>query len=140
MKSATIGDTWHLMGGWYELNCIPNVHCVSLEALVEQSSSESCNVWKEIPSLNCTSSCPINVCGSLLAVGGEDMKSKKPVSTILRYVPETNTWVHAGQLPHAVYYCTCVLSLDVIYVREDTWYNRTKYDVYCIQYPLNEST
>ncbi len=106
MKSATIGDTWHLMGGWYELNCIPNVHCVSLEALVEQSSSESCNVWKEIPSLNCTSSCPINVCGSLLAVGGEDMKSKKPVSTILRYVPETNTWVHAGQLPHAVYYCT----------------------------------
>ncbi len=118
MKSTTIGDTWYLMGGCFGNLCLssPAVYSVSLEALVSHSSSDSSNIWNKLPSLNCTLSCPLNIGGSLLAVGGEDMKSKKPVSTIRRYVPETNTWVHAGQLPHAVYHCTCIMTSDKVHV------------------------
>ncbi len=117
MKSATIGDTWYLMGGRCEdVGDSPDVYSVSLEALVSHSSSDSSNIWNKLPSLNCTDSCPLNIGGSLLAVGGEDMKSKKPVSTIQRYVPETNTWVQAGQLPHAVRNCTCIMTSDKVHV------------------------
>ncbi len=118
MKSTTIADTWYLMGGECEslLESSPDVYSVSLEALVSHSSSDSSNIWNKLPSLNCTESCPLNIGGSLLAVSGSDMKSKKPVSTIQRYVPETNTWVQAGQVPHAVYNCTCIMTSDKIHV------------------------
>ncbi len=117
MKSTTIGDTWYLMGGWCEgVRWSPDVYSVSLEALVSHSSSDSSNIWNKLPSLNCIWSCPLNIGGSLLAVGGWDMKSKKLVSTIQRYVPETNTWVKAGQLPHAVGYCTCIMTSDKVHV------------------------
>ncbi len=117
MKSTTIGNTWYLMGG----ECVgvrwsPAVYSVSLEALVSHSSSDSSNIWNKLPSLNCTRSCPLNIGGSLLAVGGDDMKSGKLVSTIQRYVPETNTWVQAGQLPHAVRNCTCIMTSDKVHV------------------------
>ncbi len=117
MKTTTIGDTWYLMGGVCEdVGWSPDVYSVSLEALVSHSSSDSSNIWNKLPSLNCTFFCPLNMGGSLLAVGGVDMKSKKPVSTIQRYVPETNTWVQAGQLPHAVYTCTCIMTSDKVHV------------------------
>ncbi len=118
MKSTTIGDAWYLMGGECEKlsHNSPDVYSVSLEALVSHSSSDSSNIWNKLPSLNCTFSCPLNIGGSLLAVGGWDMKSKKPVSTIQRYVPETNTWVQAGQLPHAVCNCTCIMTSDNVHV------------------------
>ncbi len=118
IKSTTIGDAWYLMGGAYEglLQISPDVYSVSLEALVSHSSSDSSNIWNKLPSLNCTWSCPLNIGGSLLAVGGRDMKSRKPVSTIQRYVPETNTWVQTGQLPHAVHDCTCIMTSDKVHV------------------------
>ncbi len=118
MTSTTIGDTWYLMGGLCEklMQSSPDVYSVSLEALVSHSSSDSSNIWNKLPSLNCTQSYPVNIGGSLLAVGGVDMKSKKPASTILRYVPETNTWVQAGQLPHAVGDCTCIMTSDKVHV------------------------
>ncbi len=118
MKSTTIGDAWYLMGGACEKlwQVSPDVYSVSLEALVSHSSSDSSNIWNKLPSLNCTQSCPLNIGGSLLAVGGEDMKSKKSVSTIQRYVPETNTWVQAGQLPHAVHVCTCIMISGKVHV------------------------
>ncbi len=116
MKSTTIVDTWYLMGGWCkDVGWSPDVYSVSLEALVSHSSSDSSNIWNKLPSLNCALSCALNIGGSLLAVGGAD-KSKKSVSTIQRYVPETNTWVQAGQLPHAVCYCTCILTSDKVHV------------------------
>ncbi len=118
MKSTTIGDTWYLMGGWCEdvWYCL-HVYSVSLEALTSHSSSDSLNnIWNKLPSLYCTRFCPLKIEESLLAVGGWDMKSKKPVSTIQRYVPETNTWVQAGQLPHVVYDCTCIMASDKVYV------------------------
>ncbi len=117
MKSTTIADTWYLMGGVCEKRLCdsPDVYSVSLEALVSHSSSDSSNIWNKLPSLNCTRSCPLNIGGSLLAVGGSDMKRWK-VSTIQRYVSKTNTWVQAGQLPHAVCYFTCIVKSDNIHV------------------------
>ncbi len=118
MKSTTIGDTWYLIGGECEKlwQSSPDVYSVSLEALVSHSSSDSSNIWNKQPSLNCTDSCPLNIGGSLLAVGGVDMKSKKLVSTIQCYVPETNTWVQAGQLSIAVRKCTCIMTSEKVHV------------------------
>ncbi len=118
MKCTTIVDTWYLMGGVCEIlmQSSPDVYSVSLEALVSHSSSDSSNIWNKLPSLNCTYSCPLNIGGSLLAVGGWDMESEKSVSTIQRYVPETTTWVQAGKLPHAVRNCTCIMTSDKVYV------------------------
>ncbi len=118
MKSTVIGDTWYHMGGRCEkpLHDSPDIYSISLEALVSHSSSDSSNIWNKLPSLNCTLSCPLNFGGSLLAVGGFDKKSKKPVSTIQRYVPETNTWVQARQLPHAVHNCTCIMTSDKVHI------------------------
>ncbi len=117
MKSTTIGDTWYLMGGECDdVGDSPDVYSVSLEALVSHSSSDSSNIWNKLLSFNCTDSFRLNIGGFLLAVSGEDMKSKKSVSTIQRYVPETNTWVQARQLPHAVYACTCIMTSDKVHV------------------------
>ncbi len=118
MKSTTIGDTWYLMGGACEKlsHNSPDVYSVSLEALVSHSSSDSSSIWNKLPSLNSTHSCPLNIGGSLLAVGGWNEKSEKPVSTIQCYVPETNTWVQAGQLLHAVLSCTCIMTSDKVHV------------------------
>ncbi len=117
MKSTTIAYTWYLMGGSGNLwQSSPDVYSVSLEALVSHSSLDSSNIWNKLPSLNCTFSCPLNIGGSLLAVGGWDMKSGKSVSTIQRYVPETNTWVQAGQLPHTVHNCTSIIASDKVHV------------------------
>ncbi len=118
MKSTTIGDAWYLMGGECGKlrQCSPDVYSVSLEALVSHSSSDSSNIWNKLPSLNCALSCPLNIGGSLLAVGGWDKKSEKRVSTIQRCVPETNSWVQAGQLPHVVSTCTCIMTSDKVHV------------------------
>ncbi len=117
MKSTTIGDTWYHMGGECEdVGDSPDVYRVSLEALVSHSSSDSSNIWNKLPSLNCTLSCPLNIGGSLLAVGGWDKMRKEPMSTIQHYVPETNTWVQSGQLAHAVHTCTCIMTSDKVHV------------------------
>ncbi len=120
MKSTTIADSWYLMGGLYrnslQFQSSPDVYSVSLEALVSHSSSDSSNIWNKLPSLNCTRSCPLNIGGSLLAVGGWVEKSEKSVSTIQRYVPETDTWVQAGQLRHAVRACICIMASDKVHV------------------------
>ncbi len=121
MKSTTIGLTWYLIGGESEklLQCSPDVYSVSLEALVSHSSSDSSNIWNKLPSLN-YASCPLNIGGSLLAVGGEDMKSKKSVFTIQCYVPETNTWVQAWTTT------TCSTSLYLYHdIRRGPCYGRT---------------
>ncbi len=114
MKSATIGDTWYLMGGGEGIYCKPNVYSISLEAMATQP--EFCHKWKKLPSLSCTDSCPVNINGCLSAVGGYDTDNNQPVSTILCFQPETDTWVQTGDLQTAKYHCTCFIVADQIYV------------------------
>ena len=110
MKSSIIGDTWYLMGGGHGIFInTTDAYSVSLEALVSNahSASDSSKIWNKIAPINCDLSSPISLGGSLLALGGWDIKKKCPVSTIQRYVPETNTWVLTGELPHPLYGCNC---------------------------------
>ena len=123
MKSTIIGDTWYLMGGTQFYTDTTDVYSVSLEALVSHSASDSSKIWNKIAPLNCTHSSPLNLGGSLLALGGWDHKKmcsvstiEYPVSTIQRYVPETNTWVPAGVLPYPLQSCTCIMTAGRLHV------------------------
>ena len=89
MRTATIGDTWYLMGG-YRAGVNPtDGYYVSLEALASDSAKVRSNIRRILPSLNYYYSCPLNIFGGIY-VG-------KCVSTIQRYVSETNTWVAASR-------------------------------------------
>ena len=116
MKSTIIGDTWYLMGGVQVGRDTSDVYSVSLEALVSHSASDSSKIWNKIAPLNSDSSSPLSLGGSLLALGGYDIKEGCYVSTILRYVPETNTWVPVGELPHPLQGCTCIMTAGRLHV------------------------
>ena len=117
MKSTIIGDTWYLMGGRHSLDTeMTDVYSVSLEALVSHSASDSSKLWNKIAPLNCERSSPLSLGGSLLALGGWDIKKKCCVSTIQRYVPETNTWVLAGELPCRLQNCICIMVAGRLHV------------------------
>ena len=116
MKSTIIGDTWYLMGGAQDGIDITDVYTVSLEALVSHSASDSSKMWNRITPLNSDLSYPLSLGGSLLALGGWDIKQWCPVSTIQRYVPETNTWVPAGELPHLLQNSTCNMTAGRLHV------------------------
>ena len=119
MKSTKIGDTWYLMGGGHSYGTdSTGVYSVSLEALVSHSASDSSKIWNIIAPLNCKLSSPLSLGGSLLALGGWDPKEecRCPVSTIQCYVPETNTWVPAGELPRPLYSHTCIIVAGRLHV------------------------
>ena len=110
MKSTIIGDTWYLMGGTQVGKDTTDVYSVSLEALVSHSASDSSKIWNKIAPHNCYYSSPLGLGGSLLALGGWDPKKMCGVSTIKRYVRENNSWVPAGELPHPLQNCTCIMT------------------------------
>ena len=117
MKSTIIGDTWYLMGGRQaDFTNKTDVYSVSLEALVSHSASDSSKIWNKIAPLNYDCSSPLSLAGSLLVLGGYNMKKKCSVSTIQRYVPETNTCVPAGELPHPLQNCTCIMTAGRLHV------------------------
>ena len=114
MKSTTIGDTWYLMGGYDASSDLTGGYYLSLEGLASYSATDSSNIWRKLPSPN--SSCPLNIEGSLLAFGGLDSKKKCGVSTYQLYVPKINNWVAAGELPCALYDCTCIVTSGELYI------------------------
>ena len=116
MKSTAIGDTWYLMGGYAAGVSPAGGYCISLEALASHTATDDSNLWRKLPSPNYSYSCPLNIEGSLLAFGGLDREKKCGVSAIQRCVPETNTWVAAGELPLGVYDCTCIMTSGKLYV------------------------
>ena len=116
MKSTTIGDSWYLMGG-YGVGVGPTGgYYIYLEDLASHSATDSSNIWRKLPSTNYSYSCPLNIDGSLLAFGGRDRETNCVVSAIQCYVPETNTWVAAGELPLGVYSCACINTSGKLYM------------------------
>ena len=113
MKSAVIKGTWYLMGGWSGEDC--DAYSVSLEALVKKPPSRSFSIWQKLTPLMSKRSCPLNMRGSLLAVGGRS-KDNEQTSSIMRYAPETINWVPAGELPRTLYNCTCITVAEKMYV------------------------
>ena len=117
VKCTIIGDTWYLMGGTQHGINITDIYSVSLEALVSHSASDSSKIWNKIISpLNCYCSSPLSLGGSLLVLGGRDIKKVCVVSTIQHYVLEANTWVSAGELPHPLETCTCIMTAGRLHV------------------------
>ena len=110
MKSVIIENTWYFMGG----DCESNVYSASLEAVVT-ADPLNVSIWQQVTPLTSKYSCPLNIGGSLLSVGGRK-NDNKPTSSIVCYVPETSTWVPAGELPQPLYNCACISAADKIYV------------------------
>lgn len=80
--------------GYFEEKYFSDVYSVSLEALVTYPASAAVKIWKELPLLICVQSCPLNVGGSLLTLGGWDLDEDNddpPLSTIQRYNHDINT-------------------------------------------------
>ncbi len=118
MKSTVIEECWYLMGGWYGSGEeVLDVYRVPLDDLVANCTSSNSKVWNKLtPSLNFAFSAPLGVKGSLLSVGGKDLQTMLPTSAIWRYVPETSTWIQAGELPLALYNCTCITMSHTIHL------------------------
>ena len=111
MKSVILGNMWYVMGGHFRFPT-DMVYSVSLPALVSQirstsSSSTPCHSWKTIPKLEHVYSTPVCLAGTLLAVGGYSFKESQRVSSIHHFLPESNKWILAGQLPSPLRECTC---------------------------------
>ena len=98
MKSAFVGDTWYLMGG-YENRRTDQVYSVSLSVLISHINNTSVRVWKTISSLGLCYSTPVCIGECLLAVGGRKTQSLKAFSTIFCYTPDSDgQWTEVGQL------------------------------------------
>ena len=116
MKSTILGDMWYLTGGYSDAdNDI--VYSVSLTDLISHTLSSSSgsthhDMWKKISGLGHYYSTPLCMDGALLAIGGVRGKDKESVSTIQRYVPETEEWVEVGKLQSPLSNCTCTFTLD----------------------------
>ena len=106
LKSTLIGNTLYLMGGWDHTGLTKVVHKVDLNELITKAVSNQATptLWQSIEDTPLKHSAPLNVGGSLLAVGGCD---DHPSSSIHLYQPDTRRWVQVGDLPTARYNCTC---------------------------------
>ena len=107
VKSTLIGNTLYLMGG-FDHTTGHMVHKVDLNEFITKAVSKQATptIWQGIEDSLLKRSAPLNVGGSLLAVGGHDDRLN-PVSSIHLYQPDTRRWVKVGDLPTARYNCTC---------------------------------
>ena len=115
MKIAVMGDVGYFMGDDSDTGTV-NVYCVSIQALIIHITSKASQgrdrqIWKEITGLQLTSSTPLSISGSLLAVGGED-NDGKAVTAFHLYQPDTGEWVKVGDLPSPCSECTCAMITD----------------------------
>ena len=108
MKSALVGDTLYLMGG-YDGGAIKEVFTVSLPALIRQATTPSeaaspataQTLWQTLPPTPLKYSAALTLRGSLLAIGGRDDKRKRS-SAIHLYQPHSiRKCVKVGDLPSA---------------------------------------
>ena len=111
VKSILTGNTLYLMGG-SDHTSLPTkvVHKVDLNELITKAVSKQATptLWQVISDTPLKHSAPLNVGGSLLAVGGRDDRYIPSSSgSIHLYQPDTRRWVEVGDLPTARYNCTC---------------------------------
>ena len=96
------------MGGEDHTASTKVVHKVDLNKLITKAVSKQAmpTLWQVIENTPLKRSAPLNIGGSLLAVGGRD-DYRNPSSSIHLYQPDTRRWVKVGDLPTARYNCTC---------------------------------
>jgi len=119
MKSTTIGNTWYLVGGFSDTGfSITDAYSFCLDSLFlnPMSSATTSDMWKKLPSPPTSLSYPFKLDGSLLAVGGKDIKTGNSLSIIQKYMPESNCWEVVGNLPHDFLTTTCIKVENNVYV------------------------
>ena len=111
MKSAVVGDTWYLMGGYDGGRKTDQVYNVSLSILISHINNTSESIWNTISSLGLCGSTPVCMGESLLAVGGRKSQSFEAVSTILCYTPDGDgQWIEVGRLPTPLCDSICTMT------------------------------
>ena len=108
LKSTLIGDTLYLIGGWENPTCATKaVYKIDLDKLILNTVQNQAmpTLWEVIEDTPLLYSAPLNIRGSLYAVGGYD--DGGPSSSIHLYQPDTRRWAKVGDLPTARWYCTC---------------------------------
>ena len=119
MMSTIIGDTWFLMGGSCGGTKTVDVYSALLDSLISQLMPNKLSknaVWNKISGNKLYHSSPLNIGGTLLAAGGFDTHHRSVSSNIHSYVPETEEWVVAGNLPCALCTCTCTVIAERLFV------------------------
>ena len=114
MKTAIVGDVCYFMGGSTgetvkDSTPTTKVYSVSLPDLISQldSGDRDEQIWKEISGLHKTYSTPLSVEGSLLSFGG--LHTNVAATAVHLYGPDSELWVHVGDLPTPRKGCTCAL-------------------------------
>ena len=113
---AIIGNTCYLLGGYTEGGAsTKKVFSVCLEDLITQAVSPPTRAstpptrlqspWKSLPDTPQTLSTALAFNGALLAVGGDYPGS----SAIHIYLPSSNSWVKAGDLPTKRCFTGCIV-------------------------------
>ncbi len=109
MKSAVVGNTLYLMGGYTHSGINKTVYHVDLNELLSKALSNldtPTPLWRMTEDTLLKYSSPLSIGRSLLAVGGRDDRDN-PSSSIVLYQPDTRKWVKVGDLTTARYNCTC---------------------------------
>ena len=97
MKSVFHGDKWILIGGYEQGS---KVYCVSLQSLVSGTEQST---WETLPDVPFPYSATTVFGGRILSIGGVD---PNPTTSIYAYSPDTQSWIHVGDLPKPLY-STC---------------------------------
>ncbi len=119
MKTALVGDMGYFMGGRDVIGFVTmKVYCLCIPTLLLQIRNQDDSdcitiapIWEEIPELELTTSTPLSIGGSLLAVGGRG-KVGKAVTAIHLYQPDSGGWVKVGDLPSPRCDCACITTTD----------------------------
>ena len=127
MKSTQIENTLFLMGGYDHVNPTKAVYKVNLNELIMKAIFNQATqpLWLNVEDTPFEFSAPLNVGGSLIAVGGRDESNdhyhRYSSSSIHLYQPDTRRWVKVGDLPTARYNCTCSIlpSGEVIVIGDE---------------------
>ena len=111
LKSTVIENTLYLMGGWDNPKfATKTVYKVDLNQLISTAAKKQVTpiLWQMIKDTPLSQSAPLNVCGSLCAVGGYDFADSS--LSVHLYKSDTRRWEKlAGDLPTARWDCTCSL-------------------------------
>ncbi len=120
MKSVVIDKAWFLLGGSCGHSWTDEVYTTSLEELVSSlqpsHSRTTQNTWKKIDNLKHNSCSPVSLANTLLILGGRSDKNIGAVTTIHRYVPKTEEWLQAGQLPIPLYKSASITASDMLFL------------------------
>ena len=117
MKSTFLEGDWYLAGGMGQ-GC--KVYHTSLESLIATSGEAvETSVWKKLPDVPLKLPTPVVLRNNLITIG----RGYYYNSTIQAYVysPNTNCWVHVGELPVSCYFpCSLVLPTGKLLVIGET--------------------